>query len=307
MSYGGFQLIVDGTCILCHATAVPVLAGAKGDDVSNVGICEPCSRLADWRFRDVSAPELAGVPFPTTPGAALVLIVRDRFVDGHPDTLCPRDVLMVERTDEPGKFGLPGGKLERGESPREAAVRELGEETSVLTWGTALEDLYSGFSARGKLVDTFLCRAWSGEVAQVPGEGSVEWKPWPPSNHVGVLRGYYRGLEISWEARLRLRKEIGNEPPLCQHLGKSGLTYVVEGLSQGGGDRAFMGGLHYVMTEEEKQASKFVLREVTAPKPPEAEQAKEPSDDAAASEGGGEGGGDDVEPSFNNDEREGPA
>jgi 8-oxo-dGTP pyrophosphatase MutT (NUDIX family) len=41
-------------------------------------------------------------------------------------------VLMLQRSDEcsePGRWALPGGKIEEGESPRVAAVRELEEET----------------------------------------------------------------------------------------------------------------------------------------------------------------------------------
>jgi len=304
--YGGFQLLIDGTCVLCHAPHVPVLVAARADDIVNVGICEPCSRLADWRFRDMKDVELAGIPFPTFPGAALVLIIRERTVDGHVDTLIPYDVLMVERKDEPGKFGLPGGKLEPGESSVQAAVRELAEETSLLTWPTALNLLYSGFSARGRLVDTFLCRAWAGneEPGQPSGEGFVAWRQWPPSDHAGVLRGYYRGLEVAWEARLELHTEIGNEAPLCQHLGRSAVTYVKEALSGEGRDRQLMGGMYYVMAEEEKQASKIILQEINAPKLPEPKQAPEESgDDGEADEPDGEVG----KLEFNNDEREGPS
>lgn len=32
---------------------------------------------------------------------------------------------------EPGSWGVPGGKLEKGESPQEAAIRELFEETGI--------------------------------------------------------------------------------------------------------------------------------------------------------------------------------
>lgn len=48
-------------------------------------------------------------------------------------------VLMLLRnyhdTFEPGKWGLPGGKIERGESARDGAIRELKEETNL----TAIE------------------------------------------------------------------------------------------------------------------------------------------------------------------------
>lgn len=45
------------------------------------------------------------------------------------------DILMLLRkysdTFEPGKWGLPGGKIEEGETAREGAIRELKEETNL--------------------------------------------------------------------------------------------------------------------------------------------------------------------------------
>lgn len=40
-------------------------------------------------------------------------------------------VLAFERTDAPGQWQLPQGGLDRGESPRDAAWRELAEETGL--------------------------------------------------------------------------------------------------------------------------------------------------------------------------------
>ena len=49
--------------------------------------------------------------------------------------ICPRngEILLVKRAEEPGKdlWGLPGGFIERGESPETAAARELKEETRL--------------------------------------------------------------------------------------------------------------------------------------------------------------------------------
>ncbi|WP_158058451.1 NUDIX hydrolase [Halorussus halophilus] len=88
--------------------------------------CDACDRVV-WRN-----------PVPT----AGVAVVGD---DG---------VLLTERAVEPGvgKWAVPGGHLEVDESPEEAAVRELREETGVEADPDALE-----------LLDTFTAEPFDGK------------------------------------------------------------------------------------------------------------------------------------------------
>jgi ADP-ribose pyrophosphatase YjhB (NUDIX family) len=51
-------------------------------------------------------------------------------------------VLMIQRTDN-GFWALPGGAQEIGETPSEAAVREVYEETGINTQVTGLVGIYS--------------------------------------------------------------------------------------------------------------------------------------------------------------------
>lgn len=54
------------------------------------------------------------------------------------DVLCVYDgcLLMLKRSPqdsfEPGKWSVPGGKIEPGETPRTGAIRELCEETGIV-------------------------------------------------------------------------------------------------------------------------------------------------------------------------------
>lgn len=53
------------------------------------------------------------------------------------------EVLLVRRGREPlkGKWSIPGGKMEFGETAREAALRELKEETGITARITRLIDV----------------------------------------------------------------------------------------------------------------------------------------------------------------------
>ena len=53
---------------------------------------------------------------------AVVVIIRDH----------QGKILMVGRKDQPENWGLPGGKVEKGELVSKAAIREVYEETGLL-------------------------------------------------------------------------------------------------------------------------------------------------------------------------------
>jgi len=72
-----------------------------------------------WWWSEVDEVSERGLP-PVV--ASIAVVVRDRRV------------LLVRRANPPdaGRWGFPGGKVERGETMAQAAVRELAEETGVV-------------------------------------------------------------------------------------------------------------------------------------------------------------------------------
>ena len=85
-------------------------------------------------------------------------------------------VLLAQRPPNKSMAGLwefPGGKVEDGESPENALIRELNEELGIDTWGSCLAPLsfashsYEDFHL---LMPLFACRKWIGTPMAMEGQ-----------------------------------------------------------------------------------------------------------------------------------------
>ncbi|MBW0158449.1 (deoxy)nucleoside triphosphate pyrophosphohydrolase [Sinorhodobacter sp. B57] len=139
-----------------------------------------------------------GAP-PPPPPARVILVSAVALID--PDGR----ILLAQRPEGKSLAGLwefPGGKVEQGESPETALIRELHEELGIETWHSCLAPLtfashaYDDFHL---LMPLFACRRWEGIVT--PREGQkLAWVrarelhsyPMPPADEplIPILRDW---------------------------------------------------------------------------------------------------------------------
>ncbi len=89
-------------------------------------------------------------------------------------------ILLTQRPEGKSMAGLwefPGGKIEPGETPEAALIRELHEELGINTWASCLAPLtfashsYPDFHL---LMPLFACRKWEGIVQGREGQ-ALKW------------------------------------------------------------------------------------------------------------------------------------
>lgn len=114
-------------------------------------------------------------------------------------------ILIAKRPDGKSMAGLwefPGGKVELGETPEQALVRELSEELGIKTWNSCLAPMtfashaYKDFHL---LMPLFVCRKWEGIVIPKE-EQELKWVysselknyPMPPADKplIPILRDW---------------------------------------------------------------------------------------------------------------------
>ena len=103
-----------------------------------------------------------------------------------------------------GQWEFPGGKIESGETPREALVRELEEELGIaVNPKTLIPCTFASYDYPEfhLAMPLFVCREWTGDVSGKEGQNFVwtDWRNTPPlapadTDLVKVLRIFLKNF-----------------------------------------------------------------------------------------------------------------
>lgn len=135
-------------------------------------------------------------------------------------------ILLVQRGHEPskGKWSLPGGMLELGESLTQGVAREVEEETGLIVEALELVELIdrihkesgpSGESVRYHFVIAdYLCRIIGGTLRAASDADAVRWverAEWNSHSALALDPITARVIEAGWQ-RARALNQSGQEP-----------------------------------------------------------------------------------------------
>lgn len=126
-------------------------------------------------------------------------------------------VLLVRRGHEPllGKWSLPGGLIEVGETLQAALVREVREETGLLVEPVELIELIDSIHRDGDrvrfhfVIADYLCRVTGGALLAASDADEARWverSQWNSHSAIALDPVTARVIEIGWQRTRRMQE-----------------------------------------------------------------------------------------------------
>ncbi|UPY37578.1 8-oxo-dGTP diphosphatase MutT [Sediminicoccus sp. KRV36] len=168
-----------------HLGITEVEASALTDNLASqavlrhLGFAETGAAVQPFLSRNRNMPvlmfrRLAAPPAPPKP---LLLVVACALLDAE------GRILLAQRPEGKSMAGLwefPGGKLDEGETPEAALIRELREELGIETQEACLSPLFFASHSYPKfhlLMPLYICRKWEGQAVAREGQNLAWVKP----------------------------------------------------------------------------------------------------------------------------------
>ncbi|MFZ0392725.1 MAG: NUDIX hydrolase [Terracidiphilus sp.] len=132
-------------------------------------------------------------------------------------------VLLVRRGTEPlrGRWSIPGGLIEVGETLREAVVREAREETGLEVEPVELVELLDRIHRQGErvryhyVIADYLCRVTGGTLKAASDADEArwveraEWNSHPPRRTLALEPITVRVIEAAWQRVRAMEGKMG--------------------------------------------------------------------------------------------------
>lgn len=115
----------------------------------------------------------------------------------------PTEPLICTTTRRNGTLlGLPGGKMDPGESMAQTAIRETAEEVGVSVDPTTMEPLFSAMIVGDKdfWVETFVATSPTAEIQQMESGIKVQWSTWEDFLSNNAFPMYNNAVYEAWIA-----------------------------------------------------------------------------------------------------------
>jgi len=123
-------------------------------------------------------------------------------------------VLLVRRGHEPllGRWSLPGGLIELGETLQSALVREVWEETGLMVEPVELVELIDSIHRDGErvrfhfVIADYLCRVQGGALRAASDADEARWverSEWNSQSAIALDPVTVRVIELGWQRARR--------------------------------------------------------------------------------------------------------